>query len=85
MQLATTGLFRAKWTDAIHAEWMRNVLKNRSDITRDQLERTKHLMKTNVMDCLVSEYEHLIEAIMLPDADDRHVVAAAVLREQMLS
>ena len=26
MRLAQAGLVRAKWTEAIHAEWMRNVL-----------------------------------------------------------
>lgn len=78
LQLATTGLFRAKWTDAIHEEWMRNVLKNRRDLTRDQLERTRRLMNAGVADCLVDGYQHLIETIALPDDDDRHVVAAAV-------
>ena len=29
MQLALTGLFKAKWTDRIHDEWIRNVLSNR--------------------------------------------------------
>jgi hypothetical protein len=29
MHLALTDLYRAKWTDAIHEEWMRNVLKDR--------------------------------------------------------
>ncbi len=27
-------LFRGKWTEAIHAEWIRSVLKNRPDLTR---------------------------------------------------
>lgn len=33
VQLALTDLFRAKWTDQIHEEWIRNVLKNRQDLT----------------------------------------------------
>jgi len=28
-----TELFQPKWSDQIHDEWMRNVLKNRPDIT----------------------------------------------------
>jgi len=36
------------------------------------------LMTTSVRDCLVKGYEPLIEAVELPDPDDRHVVAAAV-------
>ncbi|MFM7881545.1 MAG: PIN domain-containing protein, partial [Microcystis panniformis] len=33
MRLALTDLFRAKWTDEIHDEWIRNLLKNRPDLT----------------------------------------------------
>ena len=32
MRLAMTGLYRAKWTEEIHAEWMRNLLFNRPDL-----------------------------------------------------
>ena len=78
MQLATAELFRAKWTAAIHDEWMRNLLFDRPDLTRERLERTRSLMDENAPDCLVEGYEHLIPQVTLPDADDRHVVAAAI-------
>lgn len=78
MELAATELFRARWTDAIHAEWIRNVLKKRPDLTHAQLRWTRERMDTSVMDCLVSDYEHLIPIISLPDPDDRHVLAAAI-------
>jgi len=35
-------------------------------------------MNRHVRDCLVTGYESLIQAITLPDPDDRHVVAAAI-------
>jgi hypothetical protein len=38
MHLAMTGLYQAKWTDEIHDEWIRNVLADRSDLKRTQLE-----------------------------------------------
>jgi hypothetical protein len=44
MHMALTDLYRAKWTNAIHEEWIRNVLANRPDLTRQQLERTCELM-----------------------------------------
>lgn len=50
MHLAMTGLFRAKWTNEIHEEWIRNVLENRPDLTRNQLERTRDLMNEHVLD-----------------------------------
>ena len=78
MHLALLDLFRAKWTEAIHAEWIRNVLKSRPDLNFEQLERTKNLMNLHVRDCLVKDYESLIETLDLPDKDDRHVLAAAI-------
>lgn len=78
MYLANTGLFRARWTDQIHDEWTRNLLKNNPDVDPTKLQRTKTLMNANVPDCLVEGYESLIEGITLPDKDDRHVVAAAI-------
>lgn len=78
MQLATTGLFRAKWTAQIHDEWMRNLLRDRRDLRRGQLERTRDLMNASVLDCLVTGYEELVPALALPDPGDRHVLAAAI-------
>jgi len=33
LRLAMTELFRARWTDRIHEEWMRSVLNNRKDLS----------------------------------------------------
>lgn len=81
MHLAVSDTFRARWTEAIHDEWIRNLLKNRDDLQREQLERTRELMNAHVRDCLVKNYEELIEKVELPDADDRHVLAAAIHAE----
>lgn len=78
MHLALTDLFRAKWTEAIHAEWIKNLLKDRPDLTSEQLERTRQLMNAHVRDCLVEGYAVLIPHLSLPDPDDRHVLAAAL-------
>lgn len=78
MRLALTDLYQAKWTKDIHQEWMRNLLKNRPDLTKEQLERTKSKMDSHVRDCLVEGYEELIESFKLPDPKDRHVLAAAI-------
>jgi predicted nucleic acid-binding protein len=73
-----TDLFRARWTDQIHAEWIRNLLAQRPDLKPDQLERTRNLMNSHVRGCLVTGYEALIDGLSLPDPDDRHVLAAAI-------
>ncbi len=78
IELATAELFQARWTDKIHEEWIENLLKDRPDLDRDRLHRTRSLMDKSVMDCLVDDYEMLIHSIELPDPDDRHVVAAAI-------
>ena len=54
MYLALTDLFQAKWTDAIHEEWMRSVQRDYPDITREKVERVRDLMNAHVRDCLVT-------------------------------
>jgi predicted nucleic acid-binding protein len=78
MELALTDLFRARWSEEIHKEWIRNVLKNRPDLKMSQLLRTKAFMDANVRDALVTGFESLIPSLSLPDENDRHVLAAAV-------
>lgn len=78
MELAGTGLFRARWTDEIHNEWIENLLANEPHRQRAKLERTRDLMNAAVLDCLVTGYESLIPALTLPDPDDRHILAAAI-------
>jgi hypothetical protein len=76
--LGGTNAFQAKWTEEIHAEWMRSVLENRPDLNTGQLQRTKDLMNLHAQDALVTGYESLISTLTLPDANDRHVLAAAI-------
>ncbi len=78
MHPALLDAFRARWSEAIHDEWIRNLLKSRADLRREQLERTRELMNLHVRDALVENYENLIETLKLPDADDRHVLAIAI-------
>ena len=78
MRLALHGLFRARWSERIHEEWIAALLRNRPDLTRARVEHTRHLMDLHIQDALVAGYESRIEAITLPDADDRHVLAAAI-------
>ena len=79
MYLAVTDPYHARWTNDIHEEWMRNVVKDHADIPREQVERIRDLMNFYVRDCLVTGYEPLIGGLALPDQDDRHVLAAAIL------
>ena len=78
IRLAQVGLVQAKWTNAIHDEWIRSVLKNNPHLTPERLSRTRTLMDQAVRDCLVTGFEELIDSVTLPDPDDRHVLAAAI-------
>ncbi len=66
MQLALSDLFRARWTEQIHDEWIRNVLKKYPNLTLEQLTRTKKLMNSHVRNCLVTNYEYLIPQLNYP-------------------
>ena len=77
LSLATAGLYHARWTAAIHAEWTRNLAKDRPDLA-PRLSEIVAAMDDAVPDSLVENYETLIGSITLPDAGDRHVVAAAI-------
>lgn len=77
LRLATTGLFSAKWSEAIHNEWSRNLLAERPEL-HDRLQRTRKLMDEAIPDCLVEGYEPVAEGLSLPDPDDCHVLAAAI-------
>lgn len=79
MRLALTDLYRAKWSDDIHDEWIRSLLERRPDLDREGPERTRDLMDVHVRGCLVTGYEDLIPSLRLPDPDDRHVLAAAIV------
>jgi len=79
MQLAVTDMFHAKWTADIHREWIDALLEKEPHRSRVVLERTRELMDMSTRDSLVTGYEHLIASLNLPDPDDRHVLAAAIV------
>jgi predicted nucleic acid-binding protein len=78
MRLALRDIYSAKWTKDIHKEWITSLLKKRPDLTKEQLEKTRKKMDMHVRDCIVGDYEKLIEKLVLPDSNDRHVLAAAI-------
>lgn len=78
IRVAQAGLVQAKWTDLILDETFGNLKANRPDLDHTRLDRTRHLMNAAIRDVLITGYEPLIEALDLPDFDDRHVLAAAI-------
>ncbi len=78
ISLAQTSLYRARWSAQINNEWMEAVLRKRPDL-KGKLRRTVAMMNEAVPDCLVTGHETLIDTLILPDGDDRHVLAAAIV------
>lgn len=78
IEVAKAGLFRAKWSNDIHDEWVNSLLRKRTDLKKSDLAKTRAAMDAAVLDCLVEDYQSLIPSLNLPDPNDRHVLAAAI-------
>ncbi len=78
LRLPVSGLVRAQWTETLLDECFGHIRKNRPDLKPRKLDRTRELMNKAVADCLVTGYEGLVGGLTLPDANDRHVLAAAI-------
>jgi hypothetical protein len=77
VQLDVDHIVRPRWTDAIHDEWIRNLVAS-GKVTYERLLRTRDIMKRVLPDADVRGYEHRIAGLVLPDSGDRHVFAAAI-------
>ena len=79
LRLATTGIFRVKWSEDIHREWIQALMRKEPDRNRATIEGTRKLMDRAPPGCLVTGYSSLISSPVLPDPNDRHVLAAAIV------
>lgn len=78
LSLAAEDLFKAKWSEIIQDEWLRNLLKNRPDLSKEQLIQTVKAMNFAFPEANVENFEELIPRLKLPDKEDRHVLACAI-------
>jgi len=78
MRLALRDLFQPRWSEQVHDEWTNAALRDHADLTATQLQRVRRLMEQSLCDAAVTDFEHRIESLTLPDPDDRHVLAAAI-------
>ncbi|MFD5561237.1 PIN domain-containing protein [Kitasatospora griseola] len=76
VRLALTGIIQVKWTEQILDEVDRALIER--GISSEKNAERRRRMNNAVRDCLVTNYEPLIEGLKLPDPDDRHVLAAAI-------
>ena len=78
LRLAATGLFRTRWSAEVQEEWIRSLTAARPELA-DRLSRTRELMEKAIPDAEVTGYQGLIPSLSLPDPNDRHVLAAAIV------
>jgi predicted nucleic acid-binding protein len=79
VSLAVAGLFAAKWTVAIEAEWLA-VAERRHPGLAGRFTTRRDAMRDAVLDWEVKAagWKALVPCLELPDADDVHVLAAAI-------
>jgi hypothetical protein len=58
---------------------MQALIAKRPGLTEQDLAGTRRAMDAAVLDCLVTGYAALIPTLELPDPDDRHILAAAIV------
>lgn len=78
LSMASEGLLKPKWSSIIQDEWTKNLLVNRPDLKKEQLNSTVNAMNKAFPDSNVENFEELIPGLNLPDKDDRHVLACAI-------
>jgi len=84
LDIARMQLVRPHWSDRSHEEWIENLLRNRPDLSRESLERTRRRMDAKFKNSLTKGYEPLIPTLELPDTNDRHVLAVAIYSQSSL-
>jgi hypothetical protein len=77
IQFGVEHIVDVRWTDSIHAEWIGNLVAD-GRATRERLTQTLKIMRRALPGADVRGYEHRIAGLVLPDAADRHVLAAAI-------
>ena len=78
MFLAAFDAFRAQWSEDIHREWTAALARDRPDLDAKRIARTRALMEAHLPNAMVTGYQRRIASLVLPDPNDRHVLAAAL-------
>ena len=77
--LASKRVVEARWSSEILNEFVEALKKRQPHLAPDRLNRTCDLMNQAVPEALVTGHEQIMETLTLPDPDDRHVLATAII------
>lgn len=75
LRCAEQDTFKVYWSSDVEQEVTRAL---QGKLQKEQIERLFSTMRAAFPDSVVSGYEQFIDGIVLPDVDDRHIVAAAM-------
>ena len=73
---ASFDLFTPKWSKHIFDEW-EDVMK-RKGVAPDEIKKRISLAHQAFPEALLEHYETLLDSLILPDENDRHVLAVAI-------
>ena len=79
LRLAEREMYRPVWSDRILEEAKRTVARLHPDLPAEQIEYRFGCMNKAFEDASISGWESLEGSIVLPDENDRHVVACALV------
>lgn len=78
LRLAERDLYRPIWSERILEELKRTLLTVRPDLGEGRVDAQIHTLNTVFEDACATGWEQLVPGLVLPDPDDRHVLAAAI-------
>ncbi|MBT2518286.1 PIN domain-containing protein [Streptomyces sp. ISL-90] len=78
LRVAEFDVYRPLWSDKILEEVRAAVLEIHPEMAPSRVDARLHSMNEAFSDACVQGWEPLMEGLVMPDYNDRHVVAAAV-------
>lgn len=79
LTLAEAGFYRARWSDVTLDEFTRVLPRANPEVSPETALRQRNRMTIAFPEGMVEVDAQLIAALTLPDPDDRHVLAAAIM------
>lgn len=77
LRSAYAGLCRVRWSAQVQNEWAHALQRQRPGVDAERVAARNAAMNTALPEACVHGYDDLIDGLTLPDASDRHVLAAA--------
>ncbi len=78
LRFTEAGLFRTRWSPKILDEWKGSLLKRRPDL-EESINQQLEAMAQAFPEACVTAGAYLIPSLTLPDPDDCHVLATAIV------